>query len=316
MKELSIFFSWQSDIPGNRDRLRKDIDIAIKTIEKEEEFAEYRIYRTEATRDEAGSPDIVETIHAKINQCAVFIADISPIADYNEKQIPNPNVLLEEGFALRSIGCRRIILMSNHISVALPFDIAHRRTTKIGDNLITPIRMALREAISGMENEFEQNAMTHDTIVFRHFMGIIEREDVLMDSLSSIPMNLRISRWDYRMLEQITIWHNSGDGKYLNVEILERAAQMSNSIKKLLELMNEHIVDDLDKSNLTADPTEEDLEEASKYMYWYFKKRTGSTSSEESQRVWDIQDKLYEATQEVKESYNNFRDSIRRNLFV
>ena len=80
--------------------------------------------------------------------------------------------------------------------------------------------------------------------------------------------------------------------------------------------MNEHIVDDLDKSNLTADPTEEDLEEASKYMYWYFKKRTGSTSSEESQRVWDIQDKLYEATQEVKESYNNFRDSIRRNLFV
>ena len=109
MKELSIFFSWQSDIAENRNRLRKDIDKAIKAIEREEEFAEYRVYRTEATRDEAGSPDIVETIHAKINQCAVFIADVSPIVEHNDKRIPNPNVLLEEGFALRSIGCRRII---------------------------------------------------------------------------------------------------------------------------------------------------------------------------------------------------------------
>ena len=109
MKELSIFFSWQSDIAENRNRLRKDIDKAIKAIEREEEFAEYRVYRTEATRDEAGSPDIVETIHAKINQCAVFIADVSPIVEHNDKRIPNPNVLLEEGFALRSIGCLSLI---------------------------------------------------------------------------------------------------------------------------------------------------------------------------------------------------------------
>lgn len=316
MKELSIFFSWQSDIPENRDRLRKDIDTAIKIIEKEDEFAEYRIYRTEATRYEAGSPDIVETIHTKINQCAVFIADISPIVDYNGKQIPNPNVLLEEGFALRSIGCRRIILMSNHISTELPFDIVHRRTTKVGDNLIVPIRVALREAISGAKNEFEQNAMTHDVGVFRHFMDIIEREDVLLDSLSTIPMNLRVSRWDFKMLEQITIWHNSGEGKYLNVEILENAGQLSNSIKALLELMNNNVVDDLDKSDLSIDPTREELEEASKYQYWYFKRVTGSTSLEESQRVWNIQDKLYESTQCVREAYNNFRDSIRKNLFI
>ena len=92
MKELSIFFSWQSDIAENRNRLRKDIDKAIKAIEREEEFAEYRVYRTEATRDEAGSPDIVETIHAKINQCAVFIADVSPIVEHNDKRIPKPHV--------------------------------------------------------------------------------------------------------------------------------------------------------------------------------------------------------------------------------
>lgn len=316
MKELSIFFSWQSDIAENRNRLRKDIDKAIKAIEREEEFAEYRVYRTEATRDEAGSPDIVETIHAKINQCAVFIADVSPIVEHNDKRIPNPNVLLEEGFALRSIGCRRIILMSNHISENLPFDIAHRRTTMIGESLIDPIRMALREAISDTGNEYEHNAMTHDIVVFRHFMGIIKREDVLLDLLSTITLNLRVSRWDYRMLEQIIIWHNSGDGKYLNAEILEMTSQLSKSINSLLELINEHIVDDLDQSSMPIDPTEEDLEEAKKYMYWYFKKITGSTSLEESERVWDIQDKLYKATQEVKESYNNFRDSIRRNLFV
>jgi hypothetical protein len=85
----------------------------------------------------SGAPEIAATILRKIETCGVFVADVSfigktPQADPNkpEKLLPNPNVLLELGYASAKIGWERVVLVSNTAHGdpdKLPFDLKHRR---------------------------------------------------------------------------------------------------------------------------------------------------------------------------------------------
>ena len=54
------------------------------------------------TEGVAGWPDITSALFDKIDQCEVFVADITPIngPDSDFRITPNPNVLLELGYAL------------------------------------------------------------------------------------------------------------------------------------------------------------------------------------------------------------------------
>jgi len=68
---------------------------------------------------------------ALIDNAGVFVADVSIVTPQGfEKPSPNPNVLLELGYALRALGPARIILVANeHFGAvdALPFDLRSRR---------------------------------------------------------------------------------------------------------------------------------------------------------------------------------------------
>ena len=108
-----IFFSWQSDVPNNRFFIDRKIKEAIAKIKGLPGMSGCNITYDHSTQNRSGSPDIISTVHSKINQCDVFIADITPIVsiesrdDDKEKLIPNPNVMEESGFALRAIGENR-----------------------------------------------------------------------------------------------------------------------------------------------------------------------------------------------------------------
>ena len=61
------------------------------------------------TQGIAGSPPIAETILQKVEDCAVFVADLSFVGESKSgfsntsgkpRQFPNPNVLIEYGYAL------------------------------------------------------------------------------------------------------------------------------------------------------------------------------------------------------------------------
>ena len=131
MRKFSIFYSWQSDLPGNKTRnfIRSCIDDAIdlalscETIEAQ---------RDEATLGTTGSPNIVTTLFSKIDECDLFIAAISLCftKDQGEKKSPNPNVILELGYAAKTLGWDRIICICNtDYGNNYPFDIAHQRIT-------------------------------------------------------------------------------------------------------------------------------------------------------------------------------------------
>jgi hypothetical protein len=93
------------------------------------------------TKGVAGSPPIAETILRKVEECAVFVADLTfvgqskdKLVDSSEKprQFPNPNVLIEYGYALRCHSHAGLVGIMNTAygkpdAESLPFDLRHLR---------------------------------------------------------------------------------------------------------------------------------------------------------------------------------------------
>lgn len=134
MSEIKVFYSWQSDLPkdSNFNAIYCCLQEAAASICKSN--PENQIQIDQATRGKSGSPDIPSVIFEKIHKCDIYIADISIISPKRaRRKTPNPNVLIELGFAIKSIGWDRIILLFNNnygkIPDDLPFDISKHRIT-------------------------------------------------------------------------------------------------------------------------------------------------------------------------------------------
>lgn len=130
--KCTIFYSWQSDLPNkdNRSFIESCIQKAVKMDKLGLDIA-ISIAVDRDTRETVGTPDIAGTIFDKIAKADIFICDISIInGEYNGRKCPNPNVLLELGYAVRTIGWERIICFYNtkYGDIKdIPFDLSHRR---------------------------------------------------------------------------------------------------------------------------------------------------------------------------------------------
>ena len=126
----TVFYSWQSDIKAAacRSLLEKALEGAAKAIAKDGTICvEPAIDRD--TQDVPGSPDIGATIFGKIKAAAVFVADVT-IVNREPRMAPNPNVLVELGYALGTLGWDRILMVQNLAFGRvedLPFDLRQKR---------------------------------------------------------------------------------------------------------------------------------------------------------------------------------------------
>ena len=135
----TVFYSWQSDSPGkeNRNFIEDALKRALKKIKREASvLVSPRPEDLEVDRDtkgKPGSPVIAETILQKIDECAVFVPDLTFVASTPKgRPTPNPNVLIEYGYALKSRGDSYIVCVMNAAYgepswEALPFNFRHRR---------------------------------------------------------------------------------------------------------------------------------------------------------------------------------------------
>lgn len=138
-KEFKVFFSWQSDLSANQTTrfIEESIELA-KTLLPDSII----LVPDEATRNRLGTPDIMNSIFEKIDDCDLFIADVSIVGQYSipvedgedpiVKYLPNPNVILELGYAAARLTWDRCICLANTKFGAvaqLPFDLNHRRIT-------------------------------------------------------------------------------------------------------------------------------------------------------------------------------------------
>jgi hypothetical protein len=144
-KRLTVFYSWQSDTPAEQNRLfiEKAIQEALSRLKSDAELEEaLRDTTIELDRDiknVAGSPPITDTILKKIEGCAVFIADLTFVGESMDgltnaagesRLFPNPNVLIEYGYSLRSHSHSKLIGVMNTAygkpdKESLPFDLRH-----------------------------------------------------------------------------------------------------------------------------------------------------------------------------------------------
>ncbi len=132
MKQLKVFYSWQSDHSNltNRTFIQDALEKATKLLRNDDSLEVNPVIDRD-TKDEPGSPDIVHSIFDKIENSAVFVCDVTIINDATERRpTPNPNVLVELGYALKALGQSRVLLIMNtsygNIK-KLPFDLDHRR---------------------------------------------------------------------------------------------------------------------------------------------------------------------------------------------
>jgi hypothetical protein len=136
---LTIFFSWQVDRPdGGERRLIEDalsdavrrlmLDASVEPAIREEGLEVDR-----DTKGVAGTPPIVDTIFGKINRAGIFVPDLTFVgARADGRPSPNPNVLIEYGWALKSLTHARMMpVMNTHYgeptAESMPFDMRHLR---------------------------------------------------------------------------------------------------------------------------------------------------------------------------------------------
>lgn len=126
----TIFYSWQSDLPNNCNRglIEAALQSAIKEIAKDSELT-LDVVVDRDTQGLPGSPDIAGSIFAKIDAAAMFVADVSIVVS-GGRPTPNPNVLVELGYAAKALGWHRVLMVVNTAYGAveqLPFDLRMRR---------------------------------------------------------------------------------------------------------------------------------------------------------------------------------------------
>jgi hypothetical protein len=129
-----VFYSWQSDLPRatNRNFILTALETAAEAIRADKSIEVEPVVDRD-TQGVPGSPDISDTIFEKIEQAAVFLCDVSiinPASTDKDRPTPNPNVLLELGYALKQLGPSRIIMVMNKAfgpPEQLPFDLRLKR---------------------------------------------------------------------------------------------------------------------------------------------------------------------------------------------
>lgn len=137
-----IFYSWQSDLPNstNRGFIQNALEQAVKSLANEGDPTIEPVLDRD-TAGVAGSPDIGQTIFAKISKAAALVCDVSIInsGSPDDRPTPNPNVLIELGFGLNALGPGKLIMVMNTEYGGpenLPFDLKQKlvMTYRISQN--------------------------------------------------------------------------------------------------------------------------------------------------------------------------------------
>ena len=131
-KQKVIFYSWQSDLPNslNRGFIQDALKKTAVSIASNDTLDVQPVIDRD-TEGIPGSPDIAATIFEKISSASVFVTDVSIVCRRESgRATPNPNVLVELGYAMKALGYERVILVFNKAFgkiEELPFDLNKRR---------------------------------------------------------------------------------------------------------------------------------------------------------------------------------------------
>jgi hypothetical protein len=200
---MKIFWSWQSDTPGDigrylvRDAIKDAIAVLREPHNIEEPLEREARESLDIDHDRknvSGTPDLARTIQEKIAGAAVFVGDVTLVGETlienngAKKKLINPNVAIEYGFALHALSDSRVLIVQNtHFGdrEQLPFDLRHkagpiqfilppnssrdeiaRARDQLKRNLLPALRGCLAHAASASAPPFREMQSTTSRAVF------------------------------------------------------------------------------------------------------------------------------------------------------
>lgn len=227
-----VFYSWQSDSPGNTNRnlISTALESAIEEV-KSDESIEVEPVIDRDTLGVSGSPDISQSIFLKIDQSSAFVCDVSIIDPVAKKPSPNPNVLIELGYAVKVLGWNRVIMVMNTEygkPENLPFDLRSRRilTYTISSDAAekAPVRNSLKKTlVAALKSIYEnhgpvssasvdrgdnERATESDRLLFEKFKSTLPSKG----SISFIDeQNMAGFSWPRNSLNQLEVFYHEWD---------------------------------------------------------------------------------------------------------
>lgn len=143
MAEYRLFYSWQND----RKDIKGIVFNALKSVQAKLKAEGIDLIVDQDTSGRTGKRKIEEEVLKKIENCDIFLADLTPVTSLVKapeehelpKLMPNSNVMFEYGYALRARGENRMIALAcldkqkdEHIEF-MPFDVNHDTITPFTD---------------------------------------------------------------------------------------------------------------------------------------------------------------------------------------
>jgi hypothetical protein len=328
---FTIFYSWQSDLDPkkNKNFISTVLNKAIKKSKKHSDKIELEISIDRDTKNKSGAISISDSIFEKIDNCDIFICDISIINKnwytgiLKKRLTPNPNVLIELGYAVNLLGWERIICLNN-INISknedLPFDIRSHRITNINPNDIDSNINILKSAIDFTINDYEniltrfnkKNHKQHDQKIY-HKLKQIFSENELQESLS-LSINSTISNQYYLdMYDNIELFYETTTNHFIDLEIennfLEFQKSISNFSSKCSEMFREDRnpvnIYDLEESGIVLS-NEEIVKHLFNILYIYHKEPyQNETQAEAIERRTIYINELIEIQKSILTNYKN-----------
>lgn len=130
MNETTIFYSWQGDNKVTKNFINKALSSAINDVSGSN-ILDKSPRLDKDTQGTVGSPSIVTTIKDKIDNCGIFVADVSIVDESKSgRKLVNQNVMFELGYAIARHSDMNIVMLFNSDlgnPKDLPFDISHHR---------------------------------------------------------------------------------------------------------------------------------------------------------------------------------------------
>lgn len=338
-KKFAVFYSWQSYIGGyaNKGYIKDKILSAFKDLN-------IKIELLEDSRGITGAPDIPDAILTKITKSDIFICDITPayildIKEDKKRALPNPNVMFELGFAVRSLGWERVICVCNEeygdVEIQ-PFDISKHRiiTYRKKDGEKKSIKSLslvqfLNDIVSNYNNivvkrnKFDNRK--HDIEIFYKMMSFASEKEFI-NSITDFRSSGRFFCWYEKCWDYIQYFQDYPQNRFISTNLNDSFMILATALDELKSLTSQICCAYNTQYWSYEEPgneyTQEQLKEI--WMSQEYRKREiqypDNDTSENLRKYYDAVDKdeknIVEYSNNVLKAYKTFRDDIKRELII
>ena len=203
MNDTAIFYSWQSDHKNTKNFIDKALSGAIKDLSGDSTLDKSPRLDKD-TQGTVGSPSIVSTIKSKIDNCGIFVADVSIVNESKtSRKLVNQNVMFELGYAIAKHSEQNIVMLFNSDlgdPRDLPFDISHHRVlqfsienddkhgTKLKGKLVGALTAHLNSLSEQEVLQVEQSLDDNQLLIMKVFASMTDDKNIYVISSMSGPM--------------------------------------------------------------------------------------------------------------------------------